>query len=88
MGGIVRLVLPILAIVAATTLATPLDDYVNMPDHHYSYTVLKEYVIPGEYTAYVLNMTSQKWLTCKCHLDIFPQIEHLCLIINTGLLAI
>ncbi|XP_054763349.2 autocrine proliferation repressor protein A-like [Lytechinus pictus] len=53
----------LVALVAATVSATPLDDYVNMPDNHYEYTVLKEYRIPGEYTAYVVNMTSQKWLT-------------------------
>lgn len=41
--------------------ATPLDDYVNAPDPHYSYSLLKLYEMPG-YKIYVLNMTSQKWL--------------------------
>lgn len=55
----------LVACVAATVHASPLDDYVNMPDNHYSYTILKEYRIPGEYIAYVVNMTSQQWLTCE-----------------------
>ena len=55
----------LLACVAATVQATPLDDYVNMPDSHYKYEVLDEYRMDGQYIAYVLNMTSQKWLTCK-----------------------
>jgi len=41
--------------------ATPLDDYVNTPDPHYSYTFLKLYEMQG-YKIYILNMTSQKWL--------------------------
>lgn len=41
--------------------ATPLDDYVNTPDPHYSYTFLKLYEMT-DYNIYVLNMTSQKWL--------------------------
>nr|XP_054762652.1 autocrine proliferation repressor protein A-like [Lytechinus pictus] len=48
---------------AATVVATPLDDYVNMADPHYKYEVLSEHKVHGEYIAYVLNMTSQKWLT-------------------------
>ena len=40
---------------------TPLDDYVNMPDPHYKYELIKTYVMPG-YKLYILNMTSQKWL--------------------------
>ena len=48
------------------TLATPLDDYVRKPDPHYSWTELN-YTFSGavfndDYTAHVLNMTSQKWL--------------------------
>ncbi|XP_072181379.1 autocrine proliferation repressor protein A-like [Diadema setosum] len=53
----------LIAFMAAVATATPLDDYVNAPDDHYSFTLLNKYVIPEEYTAYVINMTSQKWLT-------------------------
>jgi PhoPQ-activated pathogenicity-related protein len=41
--------------------ATPLDDYVNAPDSHFSYSMIKTYEMTG-YKLYVLNMTSQKWL--------------------------
>lgn len=45
------------------TTATPLDDYVNTPDPHYSWVKLGwEYRGP-DFTLYVINMTSQKWLT-------------------------
>ncbi|XP_072168404.1 autocrine proliferation repressor protein A-like [Diadema setosum] len=47
----------------AGSYATPLDDYVNMPDTNYRYDVLSEHRVSGEYIAYVINMTSQKWLT-------------------------
>lgn len=40
---------------------TPLDDYVNTPDPHYKYELLKSYEMPG-FNLYVLNLTSQKWL--------------------------
>lgn len=40
---------------------TPLDDYVNLPDSHYSYSLLKVYEM-SSYKIYILNMTSQKWL--------------------------
>ncbi|PIK49439.1 putative autocrine proliferation repressor protein A-like [Apostichopus japonicus] len=41
------------------------DDYIARPDPTYTYRVLPEStrVVPGEYTAFVLNMTSQTWLT-------------------------
>ncbi|XP_071953962.1 autocrine proliferation repressor protein A-like [Antedon mediterranea] len=43
---------------------TPLDDYVNAPDSHYSYKLLSDYTVRVKgYTTYMLNMTSQKWLT-------------------------
>ena len=42
------------------TSCTPLDDYVNMPDPHYKYELIKTYAMPG-YKLYILNMTSQKW---------------------------
>lgn len=41
-------------------LLTPLDDYVNTPDPHYTYNLVTSYKI-DEATFYVLNMTSQKW---------------------------
>lgn len=41
--------------------ATPLDDYVHMPDPNYSWAVIRTYDQP-DYTLYVLNFTSQKWL--------------------------
>ncbi len=41
---------------------TALDRYVAKPDAHYGYQVIRE--TPGDgYTAYVLEMTSQQWLT-------------------------
>ena len=42
-------------------LCTPLDDYVNLPDPFYNYTLIQTYTQPG-YKLYILNMTSQKWL--------------------------
>lgn len=41
--------------------STPLDDYVNSPDSHYKYELIKTYELTG-YKLYILNMTSQKWL--------------------------
>ncbi|XP_059147483.1 autocrine proliferation repressor protein A-like [Physella acuta] len=41
---------------------TPLDDYVNAPDANYRYTYLNSFKGPN-YAVYLLNMTSQKWLT-------------------------
>ena len=41
---------------------TALDDYVNKPDPSYSYKLLN--TLPGEgFTTYILEMTSQTWLT-------------------------
>ncbi|XP_077979950.1 autocrine proliferation repressor protein A-like [Glandiceps talaboti] len=45
--------------------ATPLDDYVNRPDTHYKYEILSTHYEADEYTVYIVNMTSQKWLTDK-----------------------
>ena len=47
-------------------VATPLDDYVNKPDSHYTWSV-KDYTLPGSsfhknLTGYVIEMTSRKWL--------------------------
>ncbi|XP_066292659.1 autocrine proliferation repressor protein A-like [Branchiostoma lanceolatum] len=48
----------------ARVLTTPLDDYVNKPDPHYSYHEVLEWRLKGPgYTMYLLNMTSQQWLT-------------------------
>lgn len=48
---------------SAFTSATPLDDYVNAPDANYGWFNTKQTIktISGA-TAYVLNVTSQKWL--------------------------
>ena len=41
---------------------TPLDDYVARPDPNYKWTVLEQHNLEV-CTLYVLNMTSQQWLT-------------------------
>jgi PhoPQ-activated pathogenicity-related protein len=43
---------------------TPLDDYVNAPDPSYAWTLDASYKGDG-YTWYVLNLTSQTWMTEK-----------------------
>src|SRR5436190_12895598 len=43
---------------------TALDRYVATPDSHYGYKLVRESRGEG-YTAYVLDMTSQQWLTEK-----------------------
>lgn len=45
-------------------LATPLDDYVNIPDPMFSWKRLETYPQPS-YTLYILNMTSQQWFDGK-----------------------
>jgi PhoPQ-activated pathogenicity-related protein len=45
---------------AQFALATPLDDYVAKPDTNYTYSLVKTVDGPG-YTAYIIDMTSQKW---------------------------
>jgi PhoPQ-activated pathogenicity-related protein len=45
---------------AQFALATPLDDYVAKPDDNYTYSLVKTVDGPG-YTAYIIDMTSQKW---------------------------
>lgn len=47
-------------VLIAESMQTPLDDYVNTPDPHYTYKLVKAYSETG-YTLYILNMTSQKW---------------------------
>jgi len=57
------LVVALSSLMMLTTTATPLDDYVNAPDSTYSWTKLDwEYKGP-DFTLYVINMTSQKWMT-------------------------
>nr|XP_002730934.1 PREDICTED: autocrine proliferation repressor protein A-like [Saccoglossus kowalevskii] len=53
------------ALCCPTVLCTPLDDYVMKADSHYDYHVLSDRTVhvPNGYTIYVLNMTSQKWLS-------------------------
>lgn len=44
--------------------SSPLDDYVQRDDGYFKYEVLRDqtYFSPGV-TTFVLNMTSQKWLS-------------------------
>ena len=42
---------------------TPLDDYVNAPDSTYKWEDLNITLDGPGWTAYVVNMTSQSWLT-------------------------
>ncbi|XP_059147517.1 autocrine proliferation repressor protein A-like [Physella acuta] len=60
-----ELVLPALLLAAAILVSvtpTPLDDYVRQPDSHYSYSFISSIQGPN-FEVYILNMTSQKWLT-------------------------
>jgi len=66
-GSIVGL---LLATFVSLISATPLDDYVWKPDSHYGYEYLEGQEIHGRtadgtksYTGYMLNVTSQQWLT-------------------------
>eukprot|EP00058_Branchiostoma_floridae_P004655 XP_002590143.1 hypothetical protein BRAFLDRAFT_90877 [Branchiostoma floridae] len=61
---VVLSVLLFVAFVPPDVLTTPLDDYVNKPDPHYSYHEVLEWRLKGPgYTMYLLNMTSQQWLS-------------------------
>ncbi|XP_078610552.1 autocrine proliferation repressor protein A-like isoform X1 [Branchiostoma floridae x Branchiostoma japonicum] len=61
---VLSLLLFVLVSVPPGVLTTPLDDYVNKPDPHYSYHEVLEWRLKGPgYTMYLLNMTSQQWLT-------------------------
>lgn len=53
-------ILTLLLAISAVNLA-PLDDYVNEPDDHFKYELVKTYDME-EYKIYVINMTSLKWL--------------------------
>lgn len=48
---------------AVLSTATPLDDYVNRDDGHFSYVKLNHTVKGDGFTAEFYNMTSQKWMT-------------------------
>ena len=53
-----------LALLPAFGAETALDRYVNKPDSNYKYQVVSK--LPGKgFTAYVVDMTSQAWLTEK-----------------------
>ncbi|XP_035694838.1 autocrine proliferation repressor protein A-like isoform X1 [Branchiostoma floridae] len=63
-GLLATLLVSVLVSVPPGVLTTPLDDYVNKPDPHYSYREVLEWRLKGPgYTMYLLNMTSQQWLT-------------------------
>ena len=51
----------VLVIFTTRTDATPLDDYVHAPDPYFGWEVIQTYQQP-DYTLYILNFTSQKWL--------------------------
>ncbi|XP_050394472.1 autocrine proliferation repressor protein A [Patella vulgata] len=59
--GIILKLLCVLVLVSGI-LPTPLDDYVNKPDATYKYFEITHYV-HEDHTLYILNMTSQTWLT-------------------------
>lgn len=62
-------ILLIASVLAVFVASTPLDDYVWKPDSHYSWTdtgvIYEGSNTDGSkgWTGYVLNMTSQQWLT-------------------------
>ena len=51
------------AVLLATASTTPLDDYVNAPDPTYEYQDLGDTSRADGCTSYLLNLTSQMWLT-------------------------
>ncbi|EGD73818.1 AprA [Salpingoeca rosetta] len=77
-GGVAALAaLLVVGLAAGTALAnpyaraapgdeSPLDKYVNKPDSHYTWAQVPNSTFHGPgYTGYVLNMTSQQWLSEK-----------------------
>ncbi|CAF3847240.1 unnamed protein product [Rotaria sp. Silwood1] len=60
LGKLVILILHIITCINQYE-STPLDDYVNAPDPHFGWTVIKTYEEP-DYTLYIVNFTSQKWI--------------------------
>jgi hypothetical protein len=51
----------VLIVIVGQCYSTPLDDYVRAPDPNFSWSVIRSYEQP-DYTLYILNFTSQKWL--------------------------
>lgn len=49
-------------------VTTPLDDYVNTPDPHFSWRLIETYNQP-DYKLFIINMTSQKWFDGKTRLN-------------------
>lgn len=64
MQVVVRSALLCALLLVANGSGTPLDDYVKAPDPHFAWTVILTYNQP-DYTLYILNFTSQKWLDGK-----------------------
>jgi len=62
-GYLVVVVAVVVACLACFSSATPLDDYVNMPDDSYKFEVITSFTKKDAYTVHVINMTSQTWLT-------------------------
>ncbi|ESO89129.1 hypothetical protein LOTGIDRAFT_154212 [Lottia gigantea] len=54
----------LICVTVSGILGTPLDDYVNRPDSTYKYFEITHYV-HEDHTLYILNMTSQTWLTAE-----------------------
>ena len=50
-----------IAAAAAPARATPLDDYVAIPDPSYSWSVADKSSLPGGVTLHQLELTSQTW---------------------------
>lgn len=50
-------------VIPGTTDATVLDDYVHKPDDSFTYTDLNAPFTGDGFTAHVLNVTSQTWLS-------------------------
>jgi len=48
---------------AVSAFTTPLDEYIALPDPNYSYFDTGVTIEGPGYTGYILNMTSQQWLT-------------------------
>ena len=66
--GFAMLLLPLhIVVLLATASATPLDDYVNAPDPTYEYLDLEDTWKSNGCTSYILNLTSQMWLTREFH---------------------
>nr|XP_039256777.1 autocrine proliferation repressor protein A-like isoform X1 [Styela clava] len=64
MAGMSFIGLTVIFAIISTSCGTPLDDYVSKDDGYYKYEVIDKWTnkAPGV-TSYLLNMTSQRWLT-------------------------